>query len=79
MTVPGVPSAAGIGYGKAILSGLVQPFCGALSAVVIALVEAKLGHPLGSTLAAAVDTLISTPITVAVIVWTPHNLFSGGQ
>lgn len=65
------------GYGKAIVSGLVQPFAGALAVVVIAITESIIGHPLSSMLDGAVTTLIETPITILAVVYTPHNLFGG--
>lgn len=75
-TSAGAPAPAPqMGYGKAVIGGLIQPFCAALAAVVIAVAEAKIGHPLGSTLSAAVETLITTPVTIAAVLYTPHNLF----
>lgn len=82
MTNAGAAQAAGVapaqGYGKAIIGTLVQPFSGALSIVVLALVGAHVGHDLGPALDGAITTLVETPITLAAILLTPHNLFSQG-
>lgn len=73
-TVP--PAVPTQGYGKAIVGGLVQPFAGALAAVILYFVDPT-GQALPSSIHAAITTLVETPITVLAIIYTPHNLFGG--
>lgn len=76
MSQTALPPASPVGYGKAIVAGIVQPFAAAVAVLACAAVEAHVGHPLSSAVATALDTVIEMPLTVLAIVWTPHDLIS---
>lgn len=73
-TVPPAPQAQG--YGKALVAGIVQPFAGAVAALVVAIVQSHIGHPLGDGLSGALTTVVEFPIVTAAIILTPHDILS---
>jgi|HubBroStandDraft_1064217.scaffolds.fasta_scaffold00409_25 hypothetical protein len=63
------------GSGKAVVGGLVQPFAAALGTLAVGGVGLLLGHDPGAAYDTAIQTVISIPVTVLAIYYTPHNLF----
>ena len=70
------PPVPNMGYAKAFIGAFVQPFTAGLSQLIVALIAYKIGHDPGVMIDGSIQTVISTPITLAAIIYTPHDLMS---